>query len=101
MNTLLIGAGVIGTVYGANVAAAGHRVSVYAHGGRSEEVARHGLRAKDVATGKDLHEAVDVVRDPTSQKYDLTLVSSVDGSRVARAKLTQWHWSGAVFCPAC
>jgi hypothetical protein len=29
------------------------------------------------------------------------LMSSVDGSRVARAKLTQWHWSGAVFCPAC
>jgi hypothetical protein len=27
--------------------------------------------------------------------------SSVDGSRVARTKLTQWHWSGAVFCPAC
>ena len=25
----------------------------------------------------------------------------LDGSRVARAKLTQWHWSGAVFCPAC
>jgi hypothetical protein len=30
---------------------------------------------------------------------DLTM-SSVDGSRVARDKLTQWHWSGAVFCPA-
>jgi len=28
-------------------------------------------------------------------------MSSVDGSRVARDKLTQWHWSGAVFCPAC
>jgi hypothetical protein len=27
-------------------------------------------------------------------------MSSVDGSRVARDKLTQWHWSGAVFCPA-
>jgi len=27
--------------------------------------------------------------------------SSVDGSRVARVKLTEWHWSGAVFCPAC
>lgn len=26
---------------------------------------------------------------------------SVDGSRVARDKLTQRHWSGAVFCPAC
>jgi hypothetical protein len=29
------------------------------------------------------------------------MMSSVDGSRVARAKLTQWRWSGAVFCPAC
>jgi len=28
-------------------------------------------------------------------------LSSVDGSRAAREKLTQWHWSGAVFCPAC
>jgi hypothetical protein len=27
--------------------------------------------------------------------------SSVDSSRVARDKLTQRHWSGAVFCPAC
>jgi hypothetical protein len=32
---------------------------------------------------------------------DARVESSVDGSRVARAKLTQWHWSGAVFCPAC
>jgi len=31
----------------------------------------------------------------------LSPMSSVDGSRVAGAKLTQWHWSGAVFCPAC
>ena len=31
----------------------------------------------------------------------LVPMSSVDGSRVARDKLTQWHWSGAVFCPAC
>ena len=28
-------------------------------------------------------------------------MSSVDGSRIARAKLTYWRWSGAVFCPAC
>jgi len=31
----------------------------------------------------------------------VTAMSSVDGSRIARAKLTYWHWSGAVFCPAC
>ena len=34
----------------------------------------------------------------TSRRY--SSMSSVDGSRVARVKLTQWHWSGAVFCPA-
>jgi hypothetical protein len=28
-------------------------------------------------------------------------VSSVDGSRIARGKLARWHWSDAVFCPAC
>jgi hypothetical protein len=37
----------------------------------------------------------------TSCQRGLTMSSSVDGSRVARSKLTQWHWSGAVFCPAC
>jgi hypothetical protein len=34
-------------------------------------------------------------------KLSSSAMSSVDGSRVARDKLTQWHWSGAVFCPAC
>jgi hypothetical protein len=33
-------------------------------------------------------------------RAELTM-SSVDGSRVARVNLTQWLWSGAVFCPAC
>ena len=28
-------------------------------------------------------------------------MSSVDGPRDARRKLTLWRWSGAVFCPAC
>jgi hypothetical protein len=32
---------------------------------------------------------------------DTTTMSSVDGSRVGRVKLKQWHWSGAVFWPAC
>jgi SRSO17 transposase len=38
-------------------------------------------------------------REPIIQSGRWT--SSVDGPRVARGKLTQWHWSGAVFCPAC
>ncbi len=41
------------------------------------------------------------LRQTPEQPTTLELKSSVDGSRVARAKLTQWHWSGAVFCPAC
>jgi hypothetical protein len=44
-----------------------------------------------------------VLARPREKQLALAVVmlSSVDGSRVARDKLTQWHWSGAVFCPAC
>lgn len=48
MKVLIIGAGVIGTVYGAHLGAAGHAVSVLAHGARTVEVDRNGLRAHDV-----------------------------------------------------
>ena len=39
MKMLIVGAGVIGTVYGAHVAAAGSKVSVLSHGPRTSEVA--------------------------------------------------------------
>jgi hypothetical protein len=38
---------------------------------------------------------------PSLQHQMLDFVSSVDGSRIARGKLARWHWSDAVFCPAC
>ena len=47
MRVLVIGAGVIGTVYGAQLAAAGHPVSVLRHGPRTDEIARLGLVARD------------------------------------------------------
>jgi 2-polyprenyl-6-methoxyphenol hydroxylase-like FAD-dependent oxidoreductase len=51
MRVLLVGAGVIGTVYGSHLAADGHQVSVLGHGPRTGEVARDGLAATDLDTG--------------------------------------------------
>jgi ketopantoate reductase len=43
MQILIIGAGVIGTVYGAQLGAAGNEVSVLAHGSRTDAVAIGGF----------------------------------------------------------
>jgi transposase len=48
MRILIIGAGVIGTVYGAHLGAGGHTVSMLRHGDRTDEVARRGLVAREV-----------------------------------------------------
>ena len=51
MKVLVVGAGVIGTVYGAHLAAAGCTVGVLSHGPRTDEVAARGLSARDVLGG--------------------------------------------------
>ena len=51
MEVLLIGAGVIGTVYGSHLAADGQLVSVLAHGAHTDAIAQGGLAATDLATG--------------------------------------------------
>jgi choline dehydrogenase-like flavoprotein len=48
---LVVGAGVIGTVYGVHLAAAGSTVCVLSHGSRTGEVAAAGLSARDVLGG--------------------------------------------------
>jgi 2-dehydropantoate 2-reductase len=75
MDILLVGAGVIGTVYGAQLAAAGHTVSIYDHGERTQQIKTTGLIAKDLATGTILQQAALVVRDTTIATYDLVLIS--------------------------
>ena len=75
MEVLLVGAGVIGTVYGAQLAADGHVVSVLAHGPRAAEVARGGLAATDVTTGKRTAAGVRVADDAGGTPYDLVLIS--------------------------
>jgi len=71
---LIVGAGVIGTVYGAHVAAAGHQVSVLSHGPRTGEVAAGGLRARDVLGGERIDVETDVVPD-AARDYDVVLVA--------------------------
>ena len=71
---LIVGAGVIGTVYGAHLAAAGHKVFVLSHGPRTGEVAAAGLAARDVLGGGRVHAEASVVQD-ASAEYDLVLVA--------------------------
>jgi 2-dehydropantoate 2-reductase len=84
MKVLIVGSGVIGTVYGAHLAAAGHAVTVLSHPPRTDEVAVSGLHARDVLSG-DLTEApVSVIPAIGADRYDLVLVT-VRADQVAAA----------------
>ena len=74
MKILLIGAGVIGTVYGVNLIAAGCEVHVYAQGEKANTISKYGLRAKDLATGKEFYAGVKVVNNLSVTDYDMVLV---------------------------
>src|SRR5271170_2200585 len=74
MKMLIVGAGVIGTVYGAHLAAAGNQVSVLSHGRRTDEVAAGGLCAHDVLGGGRVGAAAEVVPDAGGD-YDVVLVA--------------------------
>ncbi len=74
MRVLIVGAGVIGTVYGAHLAAAGSTVSVLSHGPRADEVAAEGLSARDVLGGGRAEAEAAVVPD-ASGDYDIVLVA--------------------------
>jgi 2-dehydropantoate 2-reductase len=75
MRVLIVGAGVIGTVYGAHLAAAGHAVSVLQHGPRTDQVARDGLIARDVAAGRLTAGAAVIVLDAAADQHDLVVVA--------------------------
>ncbi len=71
---LIVGAGVIGTVYGAHLAAAGNKVSVLSHPPRTDEVAAGGLCARDVLGGGRVDADASVVPDAGGD-YDVVLVA--------------------------
>ena len=74
MKVFIVGAGVIGTVYGAHLAVAGSTVDVLSHGPRTDEVAAAGLCARDV-TGGGFADAEAAVVPDASGTYDIVLIA--------------------------
>jgi 2-dehydropantoate 2-reductase len=75
MRVLIAGCGVIGTVYGAHLGAAGHAVSVLSHPPRTGDISVRGLTARDVLTGNRVETGAVVVPDAAAGCYDLVLVA--------------------------
>ena len=89
MKVLTVGSGVIGTVYGAHLAAGGHTVSALRRPPRTDQVAADGLRARDVLGGQCVQAPVSVVRAASAGQYDLVLVAvRADQLKAACAQLT-------------
>ena len=97
MRILIVGAGVIGTVYGAHLAAAGHAISVLSHPPRTCDIAARGLTARDVLTGNRVEAATVVVPDAAAGHYDLVLAAvRADQLASACAELTGLQGEPAV-----
>jgi 2-dehydropantoate 2-reductase len=75
MRVLVVGAGVIGSVYGAHLATGGETVDVLGHGQRTRDVARNGLVTRDALDGRMLQAQVSVIADPGAAVYDVVLVA--------------------------
>jgi ketopantoate reductase len=84
MKVLAVGAGVVGTVYGAHLCAAGHAVDVFSHPPRTDEIAFRGLAARDVLDGSRADGTARVVSSAGADRYDLVLVA-VRSDQIARA----------------
>ena len=97
MKVLIIGAGVIGTVYGAHLGAAGHAVHVLSHPPRTDDIAARGLAARDVLSDSRTATPARVVTGTDVDRYDLVLVA-VRSDQLARvcAELAALDGSPAV-----
>jgi 2-dehydropantoate 2-reductase len=97
MRVLIVGAGVVGTVYGAHLGAAGHEVQVLSHPPRTDEIGLAGLDAHDVLDGSTTHADVSVLADAAGAAADVVLVAvRGDQLRAACARLTGLSGSPAV-----
>jgi 2-dehydropantoate 2-reductase len=84
VKVLIIGPGVIGTVYGAHLGAAGHAVDVLSHPPRTDQIAVRGLAARDVRDGGRAATTACIVSSAGAGRYDLVLVA-VRSDQLARA----------------
>ena len=89
MHILVVGAGVIGTVYGAHLGAANHRISVLEHGERTAAIAVRGLHARDISSGIETQTPAAVVSSAAELDVDVVLVAlrrdHLDGAAAALA----------------
>ncbi len=65
----------IGSVYGAQLAAAGHSVSVLDHHAKRQQLSTDRLTIRDAKTGHEVSSPVTVVDNPTNETYDLILIA--------------------------
>jgi 2-dehydropantoate 2-reductase len=97
MRVLVVGAGVIGTVYGAHLSAAGHAISVLSRPPRAHQLARDGMTVHDVLGGGRANARVRVIQDAVGARFDLVLVAvRSDQLAAACAELTGLAGSPAV-----
>lgn len=76
MRILVLGAGVIGSVYAARLLEAGHEVVLLARGRRLDELRAHGVILQDAESGERTRLPVTVVGQPDpDDRFDLVLVS--------------------------
>ncbi|MGB7981726.1 MAG: 2-dehydropantoate 2-reductase N-terminal domain-containing protein [Candidatus Nanopelagicales bacterium] len=76
MRVLVLGAGVIGSVYAGRLLEAGHEVILVARGKRLEDLAAHGLILRDAESGQRLQMPVVAVSQPDPcTHFDLVLVA--------------------------
>ncbi len=76
MRILVLGAGVIGSVYANRLMGAGHEVVLMARGSRLEELLEHGLIVQDAESGeRKTTPVVAVSRPDPDDHFDLTFVS--------------------------
>lgn len=75
MRILIIGAGVLGSVYAARLLESGQQVTLMARGARLEELRKNGLVLEDAATGRRMVWRIRTIEklDPDSH-YDLAIV---------------------------
>jgi 2-dehydropantoate 2-reductase len=75
MRILVVGAGVIGSVYASKLLDAGHEVVLLARGRRLSDLQAHGLVLEDAESGQRTEVSVPTLSEPTAgDRYDLVLV---------------------------
>jgi 2-dehydropantoate 2-reductase len=76
MNILVYGAGVIGTLYAAQLQEGGHRVTVMARGARLADIRRHGLELEEVTTGaRSITQVATTERLGADDGYEIALIA--------------------------